>query len=172
MRSIVSFHQTDIVSDPYVLAVPAGMDLGKVRDPERDLPAAQRAVLNSTIHFSFGTQHTLLMEQWYGRVLPHYRVLAQTRTYEMALSLVEAGAGVAVVPALAVRLGHENSFRVDLYRVDLPDRRIVSLMPSQYARIDIYAKFIEALRASGREAKLPAMQPMPPFVQMAQVEAT
>src|SRR5262249_31439941 len=171
-RSVVSFHQVDIVSDPYVLAVPAGLDLSKVRDLERDVSAADREVLNNTIHFSFGTQHALRMEQWYRLVLPHYRVVAQTRTYDMALSLVESGAGVAVVPALAARLGDENLFNVDLYRLDMPERRIVALMPSQYARVDVYAKFIEALRHAGRETKLPPVRPMPPFVQMAQAEAS
>lgn len=170
--SVVSFHQVDVVSDPYVLAVPPGIDLSKVRDLQRDVPAEMREVLNNTIHFSFGTQHALRMEQWYRRVLPHYRVVAQTRTYDMALSLVEAGAGVAVVPALAARNSPDSVFHVNLYRLDMPDRRVVALMPSQYARVDVYAKFIEALRQAGREAALPPVLPEPPFIQMAQVEVS
>src|SRR5262249_18363078 len=143
-RSVVSFHQVDIVSDPYVLAVPTGLDLSKVRDLERDASAADREVLNSTVHFSFGTQHALRMEQWYRRVLPHYRVVAQTRTYDMALSLVESGAGVAVVPALAARLGDENLFHVDLYRPDMPERPHLAPIPSPNAPAPVFAQFTQS----------------------------
>ena len=79
-----SFHQTSIVTDPYVLAVPRGIDLSKIENVEKDLAIPERTVINSTIQFNFGSQHKRRIEEWYQRMLPHYRVVAQTRTYEVA----------------------------------------------------------------------------------------
>ena len=60
--------------------------------------------------------------------IARFEVFAKTRTYEVALSMVQSGRGVAVVPALAARLGGKNiDFDVNLYRTNLPERKIISL---------------------------------------------
>jgi len=162
--SSLSFHQTEIVRDPYVLAVPRGIDLAKVTDIQQDLGAEQRQVVNSTIQFNFGSQHKKRIEAWYQRVLPHYRVVGQTRTYEVALSMVQEGLGVAVVPALTASLGPHASFDVTLYQTNLPDRQIVSLIPSQYARVEPYSSFLKVLKEAGENVHMPEIKPMPPLV--------
>jgi DNA-binding transcriptional LysR family regulator len=168
--SALSFQQSDILRDAYVLAVPACLDLSGVGDPARDLSGESRRILHSLIQFSFGTQHALQMEQWYRRVLPRAEAVAQTRTYELALSMVEAGIGVAVVPALAAS-GQVDGGRVRLFRTDLPERRVIALLPSQYARAGFYADVVRALGQAGSEVAPPAIAPMPPFMANAGVEA-
>ena len=159
-----SFHRTTVSTDPYVLAVPRGLDLSRVTDVERDLEPAERAVINSTIQFNFGNQHKKRIEDWYQHVLPHYRVVAQSRTYEVALSMVQGGLGVAVVPALTAIIGAHSTFDVTLYRTTLPDREIVALMPSQYARIEPFASFAEVLGRAGQNVELPRIEPLPPLL--------
>lgn len=159
-----SFHRTTVSIDPYVLAAPHGIDLSRVTDVERDLAPAERAVINSTIQFNFGNQHKKRIEDWYQHVLPHYRVVAQSRTYEVALSMVQAGLGVAVVPALTATIGSHCTYRVTLYRTTLPDREIVALMPSQYARTEPFASFVEALKRAGEKVELPRIEPLPPLL--------
>ena len=159
-----TFHQEKVSSDPYVLAVPEGIDLSRVADVERDLDAAERAVVNSTIQFNFGNQHKKRIEDWYRRVLPHYRVIAQSRSYEVALSMVQAGLGVAVVPALTAALGAGRGFAVTLYRTTLPDREIVALLPTQHVRIEPYASLVEMIKAAGKAITLPPIEPLPPLL--------
>ncbi len=163
--SASSFHQTEIFCDPYVLAVPRGIDLAEIDDAEKDLATPERMVLNSTIHFNFGSQHKHRIEEWYQLMLPHYRVVGQTRTYEVALSMVQEGLGVAVVPALAATVGPGRTFDVTLYRTTLPDRQIVALMPSQYVRVEPYASFLKMLQESGRSLDLPAIAPVQPLLE-------
>lgn len=160
-----SFHQTEVFRDPYVLAVPRGLDLAGVKDVQTDLPEADRVVANSTIQFNFGSQHKRRIEEWYQRVLPHYRVVGQTRTYEVALSMVQEGLGVAVVPALTATVGPGRTFDVTLYRTTLPDRDIVALTPSQYVRVEPYATFLEMLKISGDRVVLPEIGPVPPLME-------
>jgi DNA-binding transcriptional LysR family regulator len=169
-KSNVSFRRFEVFSDPYVLAVPKGIDLAKVNDSWGDLGDAERKVLNSAIQFSFGTAHQRRMEEWFQHNLPHHRVVTQVRTYEVALSLVQEGLGVAVVPALTARLGSALDFGVQLYKVDLADRHIIGLIPSQYARVEPYATFIASLEQAGAEVDVPAVLPQPPFVRSAGVE--
>jgi DNA-binding transcriptional LysR family regulator len=164
-KSNVSFRRFPVFGDPYVMAVPKGLDLANVRDTWNDLSEADRKLLNTVIHFNFGTAHQKRMEEWFQAHLPHHHVLTQVRTYEVALSLVQEGLGVAVVPALTARLGNGLDYDVKLYQVDLPDRRIVGLVPSQYARIEPYATFIASLEQGGKEVELPKVLPAPPFVQ-------
>jgi DNA-binding transcriptional LysR family regulator len=160
-----SFHQTSIVTDPYVLAVPRGIDLSKIENVEKDLATPERTVINSTIQFNFGNQHKRRIEEWYQRMLPHYRVVAQTRTYEVALSMVQEGLGVAVVPALTATVGPDRSFDVTLYRTTLPDREIVALTPSQYVRVEPYASFLKVLEEVGKQLGLPTLQGIPPLME-------
>lgn len=157
-----SFHQTEVFSDPYVLAVPRGIDLTAVQ--ETDLGDEERMIVNSTIQFNFGNQHKRRIEEWYQRVLPHYRVVAQSRTYEVALSMVQDGLGVAVVPALTAVVGPHKAFDVTLYQTSLADRQVVALMPSQYVRMDPYRAFLQALTDAGNAVEMPKIEPMPPLL--------
>ena len=159
-----SFHRTAVCRDPYVLAVPNGIDLHEVVDVDTDLVAADRAVVNSTIQFNFGNQHKKRIEDWYRHVLPHYRVVAQSRTYEVALSMVQEGLGVAVVPALTAAVGPGRTFDVTLYRTGLPDREIAAFIPSQYVSVEPYASFLRVLRETGGAVELPPIESMPRLV--------
>ena len=164
-RSAVSFRQFQVFRDPYVLAVPSGVDLSQAEDSWNGLPEADRRVVNNVVEFNFGTAHQRRMEDWFQTALPHHRIIGQARTYEVALSLVQEGVGVAVVPALTARIGSsESEFAVDLYAVNLADREIVGLVPGQYARVEPYATFLAAIEQAGREVELPAVRPAPPFI--------
>ena len=160
-----SFHQTPTATDPYVLAVPRGIDLSNIQNVEADLGKSERVVINSTIQFNFGSQHKRRIEEWYQRVLPHYRVILQTRTYEVALSMVQEGLGVAVVPAMTAILGPDKGFDVSLYRTKLPDRDIVALTASQYVRVDPYACFLRVLSEAGKKLVLPPLLEVPPLME-------
>ena len=156
-----SFHRSSVCRDPYVLAVPNGIDLHEVVDVDTDLAAADRAVVNSTIQFNFGNQHKKRIEEWYRHVLPHYRVVAQSRTYEVALSMVQEGLGVAVVPALTAAVGPGRTFDVTLYRTGLPDREIAAFILSQYVSVEPFASFLGVLRETGGGVELPPLEDMP-----------
>ncbi len=159
-----SFHCATICRDAYVLAVPKGIDLHDVEDVDADLAPDARTVVNSTIQFNFGNQHKKRIEEWYQHVLPHYRVVAQSRTYEVALSLVQDGLGVAVVPALTAVTGPGRMFDVTLYQTSLPDREIAAFMPSQYVSVEPYASFLDVLRETGKSVALPPIESMPPLL--------
>ncbi len=158
-----SFHRQQIISDPYVLAVPESVDL-------RDIPAAsglgeaQLAVLNSTIQFVFGNEHSRRIEDWFARVLPTHRLIARARSFEMALELVRQGQGVCLVPALAALAGNLTMGGVRLYETGLPARNIVAIVPAQYQRMQPYAALLGALQTAARDVQLPRTEPMPRFV--------
>ena len=122
----ISFTRVDLARDPYVFAVPRGLDLANVTDPERDLPPDQRRVLNRSIQFNFGNLHNQRVDEWYRSVLPRHQVAAWCRTYELALAMVQAGLGVALVPQLCTRLGGQAAYDVSSVRGaghGTPDRR-------------------------------------------------
>ena len=80
--------------------------------------------------------------------------------------MVQSGRGVAVVPALAARLGGKKlDFDVNLYKTNLPVRKIISLIPSQYIRIEPYKSFIEALLYTGKNIQLPKINKVPPILE-------
>lgn len=160
----ISFNRVDIARDPYVFATPKGLDLGCVADPEWDLTAEQRRLLNRTIQFNFGNLHNQRVEEWYRRVLPRHQTVAHCRTYEAALAMVEAGLGVALVPQLTTQFGDRTAFDVDLYAVAGMQRPIVALVPPQYRRAQPFVTFLEALRQAARELKLLPVGPTPPFL--------
>ena len=162
--SEVSFNRFDVVTDPYVLAVPSGIDLSKVADPDADLPPEHRAIVNRCIQFNFGTAHNRRVEQWYQRFMPHHRLVAQTRTYDVALSLVQARLGVALVPALTAHSAHVLLSGVTLYDAQQEDRRTVALVPSQYVRAEPNASFLKALQDVGQRVEMPPIEPVPPFL--------
>jgi len=159
-----SFHQTHIVTDPYVFAVPRGLELSAASTVE-SLGDAERKIINSTVQFNFGSQHKRRIEEWYQKALPHYRVVGQTRTYEVALSMVQEGLGVAVVPALTATVGPDRSYDVDLYRTTLPDREIVALTPSQYVQVEPFSSFLRVLGEAGGDLMLPKILDIPPILE-------
>ncbi len=159
--SNLPFAQTELFVDPYVLAVPRGLGLEAVQDPVEDVEPAAAKVLNRTIRFEYGNQHKRRIDEWYNGVLPKARAEATTRTYEVALSMVQAGLGVAVVPALAAEIGSGHGFQVDLYRTQLADRRMAAMVPDQYLRIDPHRTFVAALAAAGQALELPAILEAP-----------
>ncbi|MFO1184609.1 MAG: LysR family transcriptional regulator [Bauldia sp.] len=170
-QASVPFKQVPIAEDPYYFAVPKGIDLTRVNDPDADLPEAERAVVNRCIQFSFGTQHTRRVEEWYRQILPRHRLVAQCRTYEMALSMVQAGLGVCLVPAFTVQTASGPIGGIDLYATLQPPRAIVAVMPSQYVHAEPHVSLIGALREVAAEVKHPPVRPMPHFLNRATVAA-
>ena len=72
---------------------------------------------------------------------------------------------------MAARLGGKNlDFDVNLYRTNLPVRKIISLIPSQYIRVEPYKSFIEALKETGKNMKLPKIHKVPPILESLNVE--
>jgi LysR family transcriptional activator of glutamate synthase operon len=162
--SSLSFTQTAVFSDPYVLAVPRGLDLSRIIDPESELDADERRILNSVVQFTFGSTYQLRIEGWYQTYLPAHRVISHVRSYEMALAMVQARRGVTIVPALSARVNATTGYDVTLYNIGMEDRRVVALVPSQYRATEPQATFIAALRAAGDAVQLPSVEPPPPFL--------
>ncbi len=163
-RDSVGFAQVPVVEDPNVLVVPEHLVLDHVRDPERDLKPADRALLRQTIQFVFGTQHDKRVEDWLDTMLPGHRAVAQCRSYELAIGLVRAGSGVCFAPAMSVmESGGKGGLR--LYRVTSSTRQIVALVPTQYRRMEPYSTLLELLQEQGKAAELPEILPTPPFLE-------
>lgn len=164
----VGFRQIPVAIDPYVLAVPDSIDLTGVSDPDHELSPDDNAILNACILFTFGTQHTRRVEQWYSQVLPQHRLIAECRSYETALAMVQAGLGVCLVPALTAFDGSRMLSGIHIYQATEPDRTIVALLPSHYQRIEPYRSFIEALQGSGEATSVPGIRETPPFLNRAE----
>ena len=165
-KSILSFSKSYLFEDPYVLAVPKNISLENIKNLDDLKKSKESSVLNNIIQFEFGNQHKKRIEDWFTSVLPDSRVFAKTRTYEVALSMVQSGRGVAIVPALAARLGGKKiDFDVNLYKTNLPQRKIISLIPSQYVRIEPYKSFIDSLVATGKNMQLPKANAVPPILE-------
>ena len=165
-KSILSFSKSYLFEDPYVLAVPKNISLENIKNLDDLKKSKESSVLNNIIQFEFGNQHKKRIEEWFTSVLPNSRVFAKTRTYEVALSMVQSGRGVAIVPALAARLGGKKiDFDVNLYKTNLPQRKIISLIPSQYVRVEPYKSFIGSLVATGKSMQLPKANPVPPILE-------
>ena len=160
----VGFVQVPLVEDPYVLVVPDRLALDKVENAERELPADQFALLNQSIQFTFGTQHAKRVEDWYDQMLPQHRVVAQCRSFEVAIGLVRAGSGICLAPALSTVMGGKTLEGIKLYRVNAPARSIVALVPSQYRRVEPYSTLLDTLQSVGAGYTLPTILPTPPFL--------
>lgn len=158
------FQQHPVIEDPYVLVVPDSLDLAQVRDPAHDLSAADRALLNSTIHFVFGNHHSRRIDEWYHRTLPDNRLAARARSFEMVLEMVRGGLGICVAPALSALSGSGPMEGVRLYRTDIEPRRIVAMFPTHCRHQQPYAQLLADLRQAGAAFRLPVPLPMPPFV--------
>lgn len=158
LRSIV------VGTDTQVLAVPRRFpDLSKISEPERQLPAAALGVLHSTIRYAFGTEHTRRVGQWYEALLPGSRMAARCRTFESALAFVEVGFGTAIVPELSAAQGGRPLFDVTLYRLPVPRREIVALVPDHYVTLQSLKSFLDALKESAADAPVLPVRPPPPF---------
>ena len=160
----VSFHQTPIAHDPYVFAVPDTIDLRGVKNPDVELAPAARRVVNNCIQFSFGTTHTRRVARWYQDVLPNHRLIAQVRTYEVALSMVQAGLGVCLVPAFTAFAGSGPLPGINLYMTGEPERPLVALMAAQHTRMEPYRTFLKILQEVGSAIDLPVIENTPPFL--------
>ncbi|WP_238368536.1 LysR family transcriptional regulator [Mesobacterium pallidum] len=158
------FLQIPIIEDPYVLVVPKALDLANVSDPARDLPPTQARTLGQSIHFVFGSTQARRVSDWYDRLLPGHRPIAQCRSFETALSFVRAGTGVCVAPALTT-IGASGSLdEVNRYLIDVPARRVVAILLSQHRSMEPMAALIDALQGVGRSLSLPGILPTPPFL--------
>ena len=168
-QASAGFLRLPLIADPYVLAVPEGLDLSAVGDPTSDLPAAERALLGASIRFAFGTQHTKRVQEWYDLVLPGNVQVAQARSFDVAIGMVRAGLGICLAPALSAVVDDGIASGVRLYRVQVPPRQIVALVPSQYRYLKPYSLVLEALAAEGAAFDMPPMQATPPFLDRADV---
>jgi len=168
-QASVGFRQVPIVEDPYVFAVPSSIKLAAMADMSSASVDAAR-ILNSCVQFTFGTQHTLRVQQWYQRVLPSHRIVAHCRTYEVALELVRAGFGVSLVPALTAARGSLDG--IELFATDHGSRRTVAILADQYLRLTPYKQLVEALQIAGRNVVLPPISPMPRLIESAREAAT
>ncbi len=158
------FAQVPVMEDPFVLAVPDSLDLSRVEDPSKDLPLAAQEVLQSTIQFVFGSQHSSRIQAWFDQTIPGNRLAMRVRSFEMALDLVAAGLGVSVLPALTARLGGGPRRGVTLHAVPLGARRIVAMLPQQDPLPPAQKALLAALQAAGRAAPLPRVAEIPPFI--------
>ena len=78
--------------------------------------------------------------------------------------MVEAGLGVAVLPALTAVIGVNRSYDVSLYKTNLTDRRLVSLAQKQFVNTDPTKTFIKSLVQAGKKLKLPNIKEVPNFL--------
>ncbi|MDH3662310.1 MAG: LysR family transcriptional regulator [Alphaproteobacteria bacterium] len=133
------FTKVELASDPYVLAVPKGMDGG--REPLR----------RSVIMVDFGQSYQDLVQGWYRRIIPDHQEVARCRTHELALSMVEAGLGMAIVPMLSTQVNGRLVFDVDLFELPLEPRKVWAVLPSQYRYTQPHARVIEMLKKVGKQ---------------------
>lgn len=162
-ETAMSFRQVPLLSDPYVLAVPSQLNLSHCERIE-DLSEADQALLNTTLQFVFGSQHSRRVQNWYDQVLPANRNLARLRNFETMVEMTRAGLGVCIVPALCFAEGGLRTKGLRLYHTGLEARRIVAFFPSQYQSVAPYAAMLAALVAAGAELTLPGTEPAPRFI--------
>ena len=158
--SNLSFAKKELFIDPYVLAVPKNLNLEDISS-YNSLSQKHQSLLRSSIVFEFGSQHKKRIEDWFKKNLNTKKIIAHTRSYEVALSMVEAELGVVVLPALTAMIGFDKSYNVNLYQTDLLDRKLVSLAPKQYESLEPVKSFISCLVEAGRNLNLPTVKPTP-----------
>jgi DNA-binding transcriptional LysR family regulator len=133
------FTKVELSNDAYVLAVPKSMN-GSNGPPRR-----------SVILVDLGDAHKELVSSWYRHILPDYKEVARCRTHEMALSMVEAGLGMAIVPMLSTQLNGRTVFDIDLFELPLEPRKIWAILPSQYRYTQPHVRVLEILRLVGKQ---------------------
>ncbi|NGP17305.1 LysR family transcriptional regulator [Devosia aurantiaca] len=163
-QASVGFVQVPLVEDPHVLVVPESLVLDGVTDPERELPPDQWTMLNRSIQFIFGSQQAQRVAEWYDKLLPQHHVVAKCRSFDTAIGLVGAGAGVCLAPGLTTVQQNLTATNLRLYRVQAPPRRIVALVPSQYRRTEPYKGLIETLQSVAARHAIPGLLETPPFL--------
>ena len=163
-QASMGFVQVPLLDDPYVLVVPESLKLDGIKAEEK-LDPAQRAILNGAIQFVYGTQHQKRIEEWYDDALPDHRVVAQCRSFEVAVAMVRAGLGVCLAPALSCLTADTVLSRIRLYEVaiDIP-RPLVALVPSQYRHLAPYSALIDMLREVGKDQVRPQIGKVPPLL--------
>ena len=158
--SNLSFAKKELFIDPYVLAVPKNLNLEDISS-FKSLSAKHQNLLSSNIVFEFGSQHKKRIEDWFKRNLRTKKIIAHTRSYEVALSMVEAELGVVVLPALTAMIGYGKTYNVNLYQTDLLNRRLVSLTPKQNENLEPVKSFVSCLAKAGKKLNLPQVKPTP-----------
>ncbi|MGI9419770.1 MAG: LysR family transcriptional regulator [Geminicoccaceae bacterium] len=143
------FTKVELASDPYVLAVPKGMD-GR-REPLR----------RSVIMVEFGQPYQELVSSWYRRIIPDHQEVARCRTHELALSMVEAGLGMAIVPMLSTLVNGRMVFDIDLFELPLEPRKVWAVLPSQYRYTQPHARVLEMLKRVGKSHGADSPTPLP-----------
>jgi DNA-binding transcriptional LysR family regulator len=153
-----------IGEDSQLLAVPESLpDLTGSVSPETELSEGDAAVLNRTIRFAFGSEHTNRLEMWYDHLLPQSVMAARCRTYESALPFVELGIGTALIPDLALQQQGRQLFEAALYEVPVPRRQTVALVPQQSARLPAVKAVLDLLREVFATTPRLNARPAPPF---------
>lgn len=160
----LDFHQVPLMDDPLLLAVPEALSLDGITDPKSELASEAYALLNRTIQFTFGTSHGKRVEALYERILPDHHVFTLCRSFEIALGLVEAGAGICLAPALAVQPDLARRRGIRFYRIDELPRRLVALVASQDHHQAPYDALLDGLQQAARSIEGPEIRPLPPFL--------
>lgn len=146
-----------VAEDAQLLAVPESLaDLSAVTEPERQLDAGDRSVLNSTVRYAFGSEHSNRVNFWYETLLPGSVMVARCRSFESALAFVEKGLGSALVPELAVHHEGRPLFDVRLYGLPIPPRRTLALVHEHHMTLPGVQSFLAALKTAAA-----ALQPLP-----------
>ena len=161
--SNLSFAKRELFVDPYVLAVPKNLNLEDISS-FNSLSPKHDNLLRSSIVFEFGSQHKKRIQDWFKKNLKTKKIIAHTRSYEVALSMVEAELGVVVLPALTAMIGFGKSYDVNLYQTDLLNRRLVSLTPKQNENLEPVKSFISCLVKAGKKLNLPIVKPSPAII--------
>ena len=161
--SNLSFAKRELFVDPYVLAVPKNLNLEDISS-FNSLSPKHDNLLRSSIVFEFGSQHKKRIQDWFKKNLKTKKIIAHTRSYEVALSMVEAELGVVVLPALTAMIGFGKSYDVNLYQTDLLNRRLVSLTPKQNENLEPVKSFISCLVKAGKKLNLPIVKPTPTII--------
>ena len=146
-RSGAGLRAIPLLEDAQLLAVPPHLpDLSGVEAPERELAPTDARILNSTIRYAFGSEHSARVNAWYDSLLPASTMVARSRSFESALAFVEAGLGVAIVPELAARHQDRPLFDLTLYALPIPRRRTFAVLPDHYLTLPALRVFLDALK--------------------------
>ena len=153
-----------IAEDPQLLVAPEGLpDLSGMKAPEKELEPADLTILNRTVRFAFGSEHSNRIDLWYDRLLPQNVAVARCRSYDSALPFVELGLGTALVPDLALQQQGRQLLKATLYDVPLPPRQTVALIPDHYVRLPAFQLFLDVLRDVAQSMPRLKVRPAPPF---------
>ena len=153
-----------IGEDAQLLAVPKSLpDLAGAVSPERELRPPDAAILNRTIRFAFGSEHSNRLDMWYGHLLPESVVAARCRTYESALPFVDLGMGTALIPDLALQHQGRQLFQAAVYALPVPKRQTIALLPHQHVRLPGIQTFLDLVKDVFATMPRLHARPAPPF---------